>query len=139
MDFGPPIIVKPSHELYGEVLLLHSYEEHVLRRPPSHASICAALNHAAPAWRLVAQRSSREGYATHTDHARCVREMNGTVPAGVCRLLAVAPAEPLRPAFLPSFLQPEQQRNIGVAEPLGKFWEWMKRSGLVDTTSINVE
>ena len=124
--------------LYGEALLLHSYEEHVLRRPPSHASICAALNHAAPAWRLVAQRSGREGYATHTDHGRCVREMNSTVPARVCRLLAVAPAEHPRPSFLRSFLQPEQQSNAVVAEPLGKFWEWMKRSGLVDTPSIKL-
>ncbi len=59
----------------------------------------------------------------HTDHGRCVREMNGTVPARVCRLLAVAPGE-----------QPEQQSNAIVAEPLSKFWEWMKRSKLVRTT-----
>ena len=112
-----------SWPLYGEALLLHSYEVHALQKPPSHASICAALNHAAPAWRLIAQRSGRAGYATHTDRGRCVREMNGTVPARVCRLLAVAPGE-----------QPEQQSNAIVAEPLSKFWAWMKSSKLVFTT-----
>ena len=90
--------------LYGEALLLHSYEEHVLRRPPSHASICAALNHAAPAWRLVAQRSGREGYATHTDHGRCVREMTARCPRASAdcspsRRLST----PVLRSFLPSF------------------------------------
>jgi len=102
----------------GEALLLHSYEPKALAQPPKHASICAALNSGAPAWRMVAQRRGSTGYATHTDQRRCEREMNASVPARVCRLLAVTPR-----------VTPELESNAIVAEPLADFWGWIKRSG----------
>ena len=54
LDFGPPIIVKPSHELYGDVLMklgrpddAHAQYEKALARAPRRSLSVAGLAQAA--------------------------------------------------------------------------------------------
>jgi hypothetical protein len=114
----------------GEALLLHSYDEAILRNAPAHPNICAAMNERAPAWRMIAQDTHRSGYQTHTTQRGCVQEVTSAVgnatlaaaPARVCRLLASPPAGALAEL---------QRTNAILAEPLSTFWAWMRASSVV--------